>query len=53
MTPTEEKHLEEIRNRAARFNFGKTLQIASDMRFLLDVIKNLQDEIEASKRKSA
>lgn len=53
MTPAEEKHLEEIRNRAARFNFGKTLQVASDMRFLLDVIKKQEDEIAALKRKSA
>lgn len=45
MTPSDEQKLNAIRGKVDRYQFGKTIEVASNMKFLLEVIEKLQAEI--------
>ena len=45
MTPSDEQKLNAIRGKVDRFQFGKTIEIAANMKFLLEVIDKLKQEI--------
>lgn len=45
MTPSDEQKLNAIRGKVDRYQFGKTIEVAANMKFLLEVIEKLQAEI--------
>lgn len=51
MTDSEEQKLNAIRGKVERYQFGKTIEIAGNMKFLLEVIDKLKAEIVDLKSK--
>jgi hypothetical protein len=45
MSDSENKRLQGIRNRVQRYDFGKTIQICSDIQFLLTIIDAEEAEL--------
>lgn len=46
MSHADEQRLNAIRGKVARYDFGKTIEVAANMKFLLELIDKLDGELK-------